>query len=182
MKAMVYTKYGSPDVLRLEEVERPIPGDDEVLVKVHATTATAAEGMMRRGEPFWGRVILGLGKPRRPILGLEFAGEILSVGRSVERFEEGAQVYGFTGFGLGAYAVYVCMPEHGSLGIKPANTTYEEAAAIVDGATTALFFLRDKANIPARTEGTDQRRLRKHRHICRTARQVLRGGGYRGMQ
>ena len=147
MKAIVYTKYGPPDVLRLEEVERPILGDDEVLVEVHATTATAAEGMMRRGEPLWGRVILGLRKPRRKILGLEFAGEISSVGRNVERFEKGDQVYGFTGFGLGAYAEYVCMSEKGSLGIKPANTTYEEAAAVVDGATTALFFLKDKANI-----------------------------------
>ena len=147
MKAMVYTKYGPPDVLRLKEVERPIPGDEEVLVKVHATTATAAEGMMRRGEPFWGQVILGLGKPRRSILGLEFAGEISSVGRNVERFEKGDQVYGFTGFRLGAYAEYVCMPEKGSLRIKPANTSYEEAAAIVDGASTALFFLKDKASI-----------------------------------
>ena len=147
MKAIVHTKYGPPDVLRLEDVERPTPGDGEVLIKVHATTATAAEGMMRRGEPFWGRVILGLRGPRRPTLGLEFAGEILSVGRNVEWFEKGDQVYGFTGFGLGAYAEYVCMPEKGSLGIKPANTTYEEAAAVVDGASTALFFLRDKANI-----------------------------------
>ena len=147
MKAIVHTKYGPPDVLRLEEVERPTPGDEEVLVKVHATTATAAEGMMRRGEPFWGRVILGLGKPRRSILGLEFAGEISSVGRNVERFEKGDQVYGFTGFRLGAYAEYVCMPEKGSLRIKPANTSYEEAAAVVDGASTALFFLEDKANI-----------------------------------
>lgn len=147
MKAIVYKEYGPPDVLRLEEVERPIPGDDEVLVKVHATTATSAEGMMRRGEPLWGRVILGLGRPRRKTLGLEFAGQISSVGRNVKRFGKGNQVYGFTGFGLGAYAEYVCMPEKGSLGIKPANTTYEEAAAVVDGATTALFFLRDKANI-----------------------------------
>lgn len=149
MKAMVYTKYGPPDVLRMEEVERPIPGDDEVLVEVHATTATSAEGMMRRGEPLWGRVILGLGKPRRKILGLEFAGEISLMGRNVERFKKGDQVYGFTGFGLGAYAEYLCMPQKGSLGMKPANTTYEEAAAVVDGATTALFFLKDKANIQA---------------------------------
>lgn len=149
MKAMVYTKYGPPDVLRMEEVERPIPGDDEVLVEVHATTATSAEGMMRRGEPLWGRVILGLGRPRRKILGLEFAGEISLMGRNVERFKKGDQVYGFTGFGLGAYAEYLCMPQKGSLGMKPANTTYEEAAAVVDGATTALFFLKDKANIQA---------------------------------
>ena len=132
---------------RLEELERPTPGDDEVLVKVHATTVTAAEGMMRRGKPFWGRVILGLGKPRRKMLGLEFAGEISSAGKDVKRFEKGDQVYGFTGFRLGAYAEYVCMPEKGSLGTKPANTTYEEAAAMVDGTSTALFFLRDKTNI-----------------------------------
>lgn len=104
---------------------------------------------MRRGEPLWGRVILGLGRPRRKILGLEFAGEISLMGRNVERFKKGDQVYGFTGFGLGAYAEYLCMPQKGSLGMKPANTTYEEAAAVVDGATTALFFLKDKANIQA---------------------------------
>ncbi|WP_437579347.1 NAD(P)-dependent alcohol dehydrogenase [Sorangium sp. So ce887] len=147
MKAVVHSEYGSPDVLELKEVEKPVPGDNEVLVKVHATTVTSTETAMRRGEPAWGRVILGLTKPKRKVLGLEFAGEIESAGKDVKRFRRGDQVYGFTGFGLGAHAEYVRMPEAGSLVAKPANVTYEEAAAVVDGASTALFFLRDKANI-----------------------------------
>ncbi len=149
MKAIVYTKYGPPDVLQLKEVAKPVPKDDEVLIKVHATTVTTADGMMRRGDSLISRIILGLRKPRRKfkIPGLELAGEIESVGKNVKRFMKGDQVYGFTGFGPGAYAEYKCMPEKGSLVIKPTNMTYEEAAAVVDGASTALFFLRDKANI-----------------------------------
>jgi NADPH:quinone reductase-like Zn-dependent oxidoreductase len=147
MKAIVYTEYGPPDVLRLQEVKQPTPRDNEVLIRVHATTATAAEGMMRTARPAWGRVILGLRRPKRTILGLELAGEIVSVGKDVKRFKPGDQVYGFTGLRLGAYAEYACLPETASLELKPANMTYEEAAAAVDGASTALFFLRDKANI-----------------------------------
>jgi len=149
MRAIVYTKYGPPEALQLAEVDKPTPQANEVLIKVYATTATAAEGLMRRGEPLWGRIILGLRKPRKRyrILGIEMAGEIEAVGRDIKRFQKGDQVYGFTGFSVGAYAEYTCMPEKGSLAIKPANMTYEEAAAIVDGASTALFFLRDKAHI-----------------------------------
>jgi NADPH:quinone reductase-like Zn-dependent oxidoreductase len=149
MKAIVYTEYGPPDVLKLKEVAKPVPKDDEVLIRVYATTVTAADGMMRRGDSFISRIILGLRKPRTKfkIPGLELAGEIESVGKNVKRFIKGDQVYGFTGFGPGAYAEYKCMPEKGSLIIKPTNMAYEEAAAVVDGASTALFFLRDKANI-----------------------------------
>lgn len=149
MKAILYDRYGPPDVLRVIEVNKPVPKHNEVLIRVHATTVTAAESMMRRGATFFGRFIIGLRKPksRFRMLGMELAGEIESVGADVTRFQPGDQVYGFTGFGLGGYAEYTCMPAHGSLARKPTNLTYEEAVAIVDGATTALFFLRDKGNI-----------------------------------
>lgn len=149
MKAILCTKYGPPEVLQLKEVEKPVPKDNEVLIKIYATTATSPDGLMRSGESLLGRMILGLKKPREKyrILGLELAGEVEAVGKNVKRFREGDQVYGFTGFSPGAYAEYKCMSEAGSLAVKPSNMTYEEAASIVDGATTALFFLKDKAHI-----------------------------------
>ncbi len=149
MKAIVYTEYGSPDVLELKEVAQPVPKDNEVLIRVHATTVTTADSLMRRGESVVSRIILGLRKPRKKfkIPGLELAGEIEAIGKDVKRFRKGDQVYGFTGFGPGAYAEYKCMSEQGSLVLKPINMTYEEAAAVVDGASTALFFLKEKANI-----------------------------------
>lgn len=147
MKAIVYTQYGPPDVLQLKDVEKPTPKDHEVLVKIHATTVTPSCCMVRKGDPLWGRIILGFTKPRRETPGIELAGEVEAVGKDVKHFKEGDQVYGFTGFGLGAYAEYTLMPEQGSLSIKPANMTYAESAACVDGASTALFFLRDKGQI-----------------------------------
>jgi len=149
MKAILCTKYGPPEVLQLKEVEKPVPKDNEVLIKIYATTVTSPDGLMRSGESLLGRMILGLKKPREKyrILGLELAGEVEAVGKNVKRFREGDQVYGFTGFSPGAYAEYKCMSEAGSLAVKPSNMTYEEAASIVDGATTALFFLKDKAHI-----------------------------------
>ncbi len=121
MKAIVYTEYGPPDVLQLKELAKPVPKDNEVLIKVYATTVTTADGMMRRGESLVSRIILGLRKPRKKfkIPGLELAGEIEETGQDVKRFRKGDQVYGFTGFGPGAYAEYKCMPEEGSLVIKP---------------------------------------------------------------
>lgn len=149
MKAVMFAEYGAPEVLTLDDVAQPTPRDGEVLVRVHATTVTTAECLMRQGRPIWGRIIIGLRRPRKRIrtLGLELAGEVEAVGPGVRRFKPGDQVFGFTGFGVGAYAEYKCMPETGSLALKPANTTYPQAAAAVDGASTALFFLRDKAKL-----------------------------------
>ena len=149
MKAVVYTRFGPPEVLAVEEVAKPTPRADEVLVRVHATTVTSAEAAMRRGEPLWGRVILGFFRPRKRMrtLGTELAGVIESVGESVTRFRPGDEVFGFAGFSIGANAEYMRLRERGSLALKPRNRTFEEAAAAVDGASTALYFLRDKAAI-----------------------------------
>jgi NADPH:quinone reductase-like Zn-dependent oxidoreductase len=136
-------------VLKVCETETPTPCDDEVLVRIRATTVTAAEAAMRRGRPIWGRVVLGIVRPRKRMqtLGIELAGEIRAVGRHVNRFRVGDEVFGFTGFDIGANAEFLCLRETASLCLKPVNTTFEEAAAAVDGASTALFFLRDKAGV-----------------------------------
>ena len=140
MKAIVYTKFGPPEVLRLQEVEKPAPKANEVLIKIHATTVVKEEPDMRASPGFNGFL-----KPRHPILGQELAGEIESIGRDVTRFKPGDQVFGFDMFG--AYAEYKCMPENWALAIKPVNLSYEEAASVPNGALTVLPFLRDKGNI-----------------------------------
>ena len=153
MKAIVYTKYGSPDVLHLEEVEKPAPKDNEVLIKVYATTVTTGDVNARgfvfvpRGFGFVSRLMFGLVKPKKTILGVEFAGEIEAIGKDVTLFQKGDQVFGIAGASLGAYAEYKCMPETGGLAIKPATLTYEQAAVIPNGALTALTFLRNLGNI-----------------------------------
>jgi NADPH2:quinone reductase len=149
MRAVVYSRFGPPDVLRLTEAPIPTPKHDEVLIRIHATTVTSAETAMRQGRPLWGRVIIGFTRPRRSMrtLGIELSGEVAAVGRDVTRFRAGDQVYGFAGFSIGANADYLCLPAKASLAIKPANTTFAQAAAAVDGATTSLYFLRDKAHV-----------------------------------
>jgi len=155
MKAIICTKYGPPEVLQLREVEKPTPKDNEVLIKIHATAVTASDIFIRGSEipiqfliPM--RLYIGLRRPRKSIIGLVLAGEIESIGKDVRRFKIGDQVYGLTGFGLGAYAEYKCMEEtdstHGCLAMKPINISYEEATAAAYGGLLAFQYL-EKGNI-----------------------------------
>ncbi|MBN1116545.1 MAG: NAD(P)-dependent alcohol dehydrogenase [Bacteroidales bacterium] len=151
MKAAMFSKYGPPDVYRLTRIKKPVPKQNEVLIKVHASTATSAEKLMRTGKPYWGRLILGLVKPKKKyrIPGLEIAGEIIEKGSKVTKFKTGDKIFGFCGFNPGACAEYKCLSENASIALKPKNLNWSESAASVDGATTALFFLKEKANIQA---------------------------------
>jgi NADPH:quinone reductase-like Zn-dependent oxidoreductase len=146
MKAIEYKMYGTPEVVTLQDIEKPSPKPHEVLIKVHATTVTAADIMMRKGEPVIGRLYLGLNKPKRTVLGFEFAGEIVALGQNVSLFKVGDKVFGGTTT-LGCYAEYTCVSEKDVLTTMPENITYEEAAPITGSAITVFDFLKGKANI-----------------------------------
>jgi NADPH:quinone reductase-like Zn-dependent oxidoreductase len=155
MKAIVHTAYGPPDELQLQEVEKPTPKDDEVLIRIHATTVTTTDCNVRNLTflpkllrlPI--RMQFGFLKPKIKILGVDLAGEIEAVGKDVTRFKIGDQVYGTPEPALGAHAEYICIPENGVLASKPANMTYEEAASVTLAGHTALYFIRDQGKIQA---------------------------------
>lgn len=147
MKAIVQTKYGTPDILQIKEVAKPVPEDNEVLIKIHTTTVSMTDAIFRGGADPMARLATGLFKPKAAIPGGEFAGEIEAVGKDVTRFKVGDQIFGTTAPSTGAHAEYISLPEDAAIAIKPENMTYEEAAAIHSGALTALPNLRDAANL-----------------------------------
>ncbi len=148
MKAIVYTHYGPPEVLQLNEVEKPSPKDNEILLRVKATAVNSGDWRLRKADPFAVRFIFGLTKPKITILGSVFSGEVERVGKDVKLFKAGDQVFGHTDMHLGAYAEYLAIPENGTLAIKPDNLTHTEAAVIPFGGATALHFLKKAAIKP----------------------------------
>jgi NADPH:quinone reductase-like Zn-dependent oxidoreductase len=146
MKAMVHTKYGPPEVLQLKEVQKPSPKDNEVLIRVHATTVNRTDCGFLSGKPFFVRFVSGLLGPKRTVLGCEFTGEIEAVGKDVKSFMKADRVFGYSGVRFGSQAEYMVMPEQSMMATNPANMTYEEAAAITEGAHYALNNIR-KANV-----------------------------------
>ncbi|MCW3093793.1 MAG: NADPH:quinone reductase [Ferruginibacter sp.] len=146
MKAIVYTAYGPPEVLQVKEVDKPVPKGNEILIRIKATAVNSGDLRLRKADPFAVRFFFGLTKPKKNILGGVLSGEIESIGATIKLFNVGDQVFGSAGMSFGAYAEYICLPESAVLTLKPNIMSYEEAAVIPFGGTTALFFIR-KANI-----------------------------------
>ncbi len=142
MKAIEVTKYGSPEFLQMKEVEKPSPKENEILIKIHATSVSSGDARMRRADPFIIRLIFGFKRPRKPVLGVVVAGEIEAIGKTVTNYKVGDQVFGSSGMNFGAHAEYVAVSENAVLALKPGNMSYEEAAAIPFGATASMHFLR----------------------------------------
>lgn len=146
MKAAVYIQYGSPEVLQVNDVEKPTPKDNEILLRVKATAVNSGDVRLRKADPFAVRFFFGLTKPKINILGSVFSGEVESIGKDVKKFKVGDFVFGHTDMSFGSYAEYKCLPENGSLALKPANISHKEAAVIPFGGVTALHFIK-KAKI-----------------------------------
>lgn len=146
MKALVHTKYGSTDVLNLKEVEKPIPKDDQVLIRVHATTVNRTDCAILRAKPFFMRILTGLLRPKKRTLGTDFAGQIEAVGNHVESFKVGDKVFGFDDLGLGSHAQYITLAADKAFFTMPINSSYQQAAASIEGAHYALNFI-NKVNI-----------------------------------
>lgn len=147
MKAVIQKKYGGPEVLEVQEVAIPVPTDTQVLIRIHASTVTATDPIMRSGRPFIVRLFGGFLGPKNPIPGDGLSGIVEAVGKDVTLFKPGDEVFGATGLVTGAHAEYMCVPESGALAMKPSKITHEDAASLVDGGLTALPFLRDTAGI-----------------------------------
>lgn len=147
MRVAEYEKYGAPEVLILKDAEKPTPKDNEVFIRIYATTVTATEASFRQGNPFMARLFTGLIKPKLHRLGEELAGEIEAVGKAVKLFKKGDKIFGTAGPEFGANAEYICLPEDGVITTKPTNLNYEQAASSIDGFLTAMPFLRDTGEI-----------------------------------
>ncbi|MCK7524594.1 MAG: alcohol dehydrogenase catalytic domain-containing protein [Ignavibacteriales bacterium] len=192
MKAVICTKYGPPEVLQIKEVEKPFPKDNEVLIKILATTVHIGDTKIRRFEPGLGPVKDFFFKPidannswlyrtKKKILGMELSGEIEAIGKDVTHFKVGDPVFASTEFRFGTYAQYCCIPENGILAIKPTNMTHEEAAPVSNGGITALIHLR-KANIQTRSKSINLWSIRQRWHICNSDCQILWRRSYGCMQ
>ena len=146
MKAIIYTKYGTPEVLQIKEIDKPVPRENELLVRNYATAVNSGDVRLRKADPWAVRLFFGLTKPKINILGGFLSGEIEAVGKNVSKFNKGDKVFGATGMGFGSYAEYKCLPQDGILAVKPNNISHQDAATICFGGIAALFFLK-KANI-----------------------------------